>query len=129
MIVTTILFKTWQPPTVPGRLVLQDDGVMFPSKPEKRMSDNFARDAQRKSFGDRAKARHAAKAAATAVKIKEFLIHNPGCTFLAIQQGIGMSESCIKAHIKAFNLAGNIEVGKRKLRFGIEKTVTWIGEA
>lgn len=125
MIVTTILFKTWQPPGK-GRLVLNDDGIMFTKKKIAGTDKRVNQSAERlRGFGERARARHAAKAAATRLKVTHYLMRNPGCTLYDIMHSVGMSESAIKAHIKTLDQSGNLIIGKRNTKYGYEKLYTW----
>lgn len=126
MIVATILFKTWQPAKVPGRLVVNDDGIMYNQdggRPVLRMGRERTsskrrgltpeeRQQVRQNFGAQARSRLEAQAATTAQKIIDFLISHPQCTAQEIVKGVGMSTYTVKVHTKRLHDSGRLKIEK-----------------
>lgn len=96
MIVRTLLFKTWQLPSVPSRLVLNDDGLMKHNR------------------GDTSKTqqRHAKASAATYKKVVTYIEKHPWCTYHDVMAGVGMSKSVVHGQLRNLMLDNKVHVRK-----------------
>lgn len=112
MIVRTILFKTWEPPKKPGRLVLNDDGVMY-TRPKSVTGEKIK--SNRASFGERVKQYQQAKWEATALRITNYILHNPMCSRAEIMVGVSMGKSAVDKHLKRLRDNGQLHWETRRV--------------
>ena len=104
MTLTDILYGSWMPPEVPGRLISTDDALVA-----KRVRK------EHQAYGRRAAKRAKDKANANAERIKVHVMSNPNCTAQEIGDALGLTKSPVYNHLTRFKNEAKIEIGRRQV--------------
>lgn len=104
MTLTDILYGSWMPPNVPGRLISNDDELV--AKHVRK---------EHQAYGRRAAKRARDKANENAERIKIHVIKNPWCTAQEIGDALGLTKSPVYNHLTRFKNDEKIEIGRRKV--------------
>jgi len=105
MTLTDILYGSWMPPDVPGRLISTDDALV--AKHIRRVHQAHGRRGGAKRAIDMANA--------NAERIKVHVMSHPDCTAQEIGDALGLSKTPVYNYLGRFKNDKKVEIGRRQV--------------